>query len=120
MVVFHAMRMWELSMFIKCFWIVVTCLVILTVGQVAVVAAKESTLRSRWQAVGSPGLMYFISAAWIVGGRYAQALVSFELARDSTLSKPLRATALTMSLLFIAMVVAWLVGLISLIPGVVR
>ena len=103
-------------MFLTCFWIVVSCLLVLTVGQIRIVAEKRGALQSQWQSLGAPGLMYFLSGAWLFGGRYAAALIRFDLPRDPTLGKTLRATASLMSVAFITMLVAWLAGLISLIP----
>jgi len=98
-------------MFFVFFWLVAICILLLTIGQGAMISAKDGYLGDRWTALGSPGVMYFIAGTWIFGGQYAQSLACFDLARDKNLSNRIRMTALVMSVLFLTMLIGWLGGL---------
>ena len=101
-------------MFLYCFWIVVVCMLLLTVGQAAM--RLSGHIPSQQDGFAKPpGLMYFISGAWLFGGRYARSLAAFELARDVRLPGRARVGWLLMSALFLSMIAAWVGGLLSLI-----
>jgi len=98
--------------FFVCFWVVVGCALSLTALQLAFRANSDPTANERLRTLGSPGIMYFVWGSWLPPGtRYARSLATFELARDAALPRSLRVMSAAMSVLFIALATAWVVGI---------
>src|SRR5512142_1285708 len=110
-----------LTAFLVCFWVVVACALSLTALQLALKANSDPSANERLRTRGSPGIMYFVWGSWLPPGTtYARSLAKFELARDPTLPLSLRVMSATMSVLFIAMAAAWVVGIAVAILLAVR